>query len=227
MSPAIGYWQRWEQASYRWKPAIELMHAFGRDYPELFAPLEPLFAELRALRGVEVPPVEWLHATWLRLGFLGPDDIMWLHVETYYPAVAPRLRLVATHAMRLGGIELTDDGRVTLRVDDGGVFRDARRQAAIGLTKAHEALNRDPAMTPAGDTFVPTIDIAYLDATASEGAVAQAIDPYRARDLGEVTPRTLMLARLTIVEQAHYALMDVVAEIPMAGAPPPRGGLPS
>ena len=161
-----GYWARWEQRSFGWKAAVEFLHPFGRDYPDAFARLGPLFEALRALPGVEVPPVEWLHATWLHLGFLRAEDIMWSHVETYYVSAAPRLRRLETRPVRLGGIALTDDGRVTLGVEDAGLFRDARKQAAIGAMKAREALRDDPAMTPEGDTFAATIDLAYLDGNA-------------------------------------------------------------
>ena len=60
------------------------------------------------------------------------------------------------------------------------------------------------------------------DGSASEGAAIQAIEPYRAIDLGEVTPTHLMLARLTSRPERHYAFFDVFAEVPMRGAQ--RGG---
>ncbi|MGE3856838.1 MAG: hypothetical protein AB7G21_07760 [Dehalococcoidia bacterium] len=218
-----GYWERWEQQSTGWKAAIQFLHPFGRDHADAFAPLAPLFDALRALRGVEVPPVEWLHTTWLHLGFLRADDIMWSQVETYYVSAAPRLRRIEPRAVRLGGIALSEDGRVTLGVDDGGLFRDARRQAAIGAMKAREALQADPATGPDGDAFVPTIDLAFLDATASEGAVLQAIEAYRDLALPEVTPTHLMLARVAALPEQHYAPLDIVAEVPMLGAAH-RGG---
>ena len=217
VTPTADYWQRWEQTSFGWKAAIEFLHPFGRDHADAFAPLEPLFAALRALPGVEVPPVEWLHATWLHLGFLRADDLMWSQVETYYVGVAPRLRRVQPRTMRLGGIALIEDGRVTLGVDDGGLFREARQQASIGVMKAREALRADAAMTPDGDTFVPTIDIAYLDASASSGAVAQAIEAYRTLAVAEITPTHLMLARVSTQPEQHFDTLDVIAEIPMLG----------
>lgn len=217
MALEAGYWERWEQRSYGWKAAIEFLHPFGRDHAEAFAPLAPLFDDLRAIPGVEVPPVEWLHATWLHLGFLRADDIMWSQVETYYVSAAPRLRRIQPRPVRLGGIALTDDGRVTLGIEDGGLFREARRQAAIGAMKAREALQSDAAMTPDGDTFAATIDLAHLGRTASEGAVAQAIEPYRDLVLPEVTPAHLMLARLAALPEQHYATLDIVAEVPMLG----------
>ena len=217
VSPTADYWERWEQRSFGWKAAIEFLHPFGRDHPDAFAPLDPLFEALRALPGVEVPPVEWLHATWLHLGFLRADDLMWSQVETYYVSAAPRLRRVESRPVRLGGIALTDDGRVTLGVEDGGLFREARRQAAIGVTRAHEALHDDPAMTTDGDTFVSTIDIAYLDARADAGAVTRAIEAYRSVEVAEVTPQYLALARLSIQPEQHFDTLDVIAEIPMLG----------
>ncbi|MDA0302623.1 MAG: hypothetical protein O2822_08860 [Chloroflexi bacterium] len=217
MALEAGYWERWEQRSFGWKAAIEFLHPFGRDHAEAFAPLTPLFDDLRALPGVEVPAVEWLHATWLHLGFLRADDIMWSQVETYYASAAPRLRRIEPRPVRLGGIALNPDGRVTLGIQDGGLFREARRQAAIGAMKAREALQSDPAMTPDGDTFAATIDLAHLDRTASGGAVAQAIEPYRDLVLPEVTPAHLMLARLAALPEQHYATLDIVAQVPMLG----------
>ncbi|MFA7248579.1 MAG: hypothetical protein WC273_03015 [Dehalococcoidia bacterium] len=222
MPPTRGYWERWAEQSLGWKPAIEFLQPFGRDYPERFAPLEPLRLELGALRGVEVPPVSWLYATWLRLGFVGPDDLSSITVETYYPRTAPNLREITERPVHLRGLELTDDSRVVLHVEDGGLYREARAAAAAGLDRARQMLAADPAMTPAGDTFQPVIDIAYLDGTASEGAVIQAIDPYRTIDLGEVTPTHLMLGRITRRPETHYAFFDVFAEVPMRGAQ--RGG---
>jgi hypothetical protein len=218
-----GYWDRWEQRSSGWKAAIEFLHPFGRDHAEAFAPLGPLFDALRVLPGVEVPPVEWLHATWLHLGFLRADDIMWSQVETFYVSAAPRLRRVEPRFVHLGGLALTADGRVTLGIEDGGLFREARRQAALGAMKARAALDVDPAMTPDGDTFAASIDLAYVGPTASTGAVIQAIEPYRDLVLPEVAPTHLMLARLAALPEQHYASLDVVAEIPMLGAQH-RGG---
>jgi hypothetical protein len=218
-----GYWERWEQRSFGWKAAIEFLHPFGRDHAEAFAPLAPLFEALRALPGVEVPPVEWLHVSWLHLGFLRADDIMWSQVETFYVSTAPRLRRIEQRPVRLGSIALTDDGRVTLGVEDGGLFREARRQAALGAMKARAALDADPAVTPDGDTFTATIDLAYLDGTASAAAVAQAVEAYRALTVAEIAPTHLMLARLAALPEQHYTSLDVVAEIPMLGAQH-RGG---
>lgn len=237
MALDAGYWERWEQRSSGWKAAIEFLHPFGRDHAEAFAPLAPLFDALRALPGVEVPPVEWLHATWLHLGFLSADDIMWSQVETYYVSAAPRLRRIEARPVRFAGIALTDDGRVTLGVEDSGLFREARRQAALGATKAREALRSDAAMTPDGDTFVASIDLAYLAESprdlsergpgmpgmSAQHRMAQAIEPYRAVALPEVSPTHLMLARLAALPEQHYASLDVVAEIPMLGAQH-RGG---
>ncbi len=223
-APATGYWERWEQRSFGWKAAIEFLHPFGRDHADAFAPLAPLFDVLRALPGVEVPPLEWLHATWLHLGFLRADDIMWSQVETFYVSAAPRLRRIEPRPVRLGGITLTEDGRLTLGVEDSGLFREARRQAALGAVKAHAALRSDSAMTPDGDTFAATIDLAFLDASASaHERVTQAIEAYRDIVLPDVTPTHLMLARLAALPEQHYASLDVVAEIPMLGAQH-RGG---
>ena len=220
-SSTRGYWERWGEQSLGWKPSIEFLQPFGRDHESTFAPLEPLFVELSALKGVEVPPLSWLHCTWLRLGYVGPADLSSVTVETYYPAAAPGLREVEERPVRLAGIEVVDD-RVVLHVEDRGLFRDARAGAAKFLPRAQEMLQADPAWSAEEDRFQPTIDLAYLDGSASEGAAIQAIEPYRAIDLGEVTPTHLMLARLTSRPERHYAFFDVFAEVPMRGAQ--RGG---
>lgn len=215
--PSTGYWDRWEERSHDWRASIDFMHPFGRDHAEQLAPLTAVLDALRAIPGVDVPPIEWLHATWLHLGFLRAEDIMWSQVETYYVSAAPRLRRVQPRPVRLGGIALTEDGRVTLGVEDAGLFRDARKQASIGTMKAREAILADAAMTPDGDTFAATIDIAFLDAQASAGTVAQAIEPYRALHVAEVTPTHLMLARVAPEPTKHFDSLDIVAEIPMLG----------
>ena len=213
--PTTGYWDAWGKQSYNWKPCIELLYAFGRDHAAMFAPVEPLFTDLGALRGVEVPPLDWMRLTWLRVGFVAPMALSSIEVETFHEAVGQRLRRLEARTVRLGGIELIDN-RVVLRVDDGGLFRDARREAARGLRQADEALAADPEMTSDGDNYMAGIDIAYLDANASEGEVIQAIDPYRAVDLGEVTVAKLMLARMIAQPEAHFAYIDIFAEILMA-----------
>lgn len=217
MAPTIGYWEQWKEQSRNWKTSIELMYPFGRDFPAAFAPLEPLFTELAALRGVEVVPLDWLRLVWLRVGFMGASGISAVEVETFHEAVGTRLRRLEARPVRLGGLAV-EDNRLTLRLEDGGLFRAARAEAAQGLNRADEALRADPAMTPEGDTYVPAIDIAYLDATASEGEVVQAIDPYRTLDLGEVTVARLMLSRMIAHPEAHFAYLDIWAEIYMANA---------
>ncbi len=212
--PAIGHWDAWAERSLNWKPSVEFMYPFGRDHAAAFAPLEPLFAELGALRGVEVLPLDWMRTTWMLLGFVSALDLSWLDVETFHGKAAPRLRRVESRTVRLGGLDLTDDGRVVLRVEDGGLFREARKEAAFGLQRADDVLKAQ--LTPDGDPYEPTIDIAYLDANASEGEVVQAIDPYRSLDLGEVRVQKLMLGRAVMQPQAHYAFLDIFIEIPIA-----------
>ncbi len=216
MSPSIGYWDQWKTVSSNWKPSVEFLYPFGRDYPAAFAPLEPLFAELGALRGVDVVPIDWIRLTWLRVGFLGPTGLSAVEVETFHEASGVQLRKIDGRPVRLGGIELVDN-RVTLKFDDGGIFREARAAAARGLAQADAALRQDPAMTRDGDMYMPVIDLAYLDGTASDGAVVQAIDPYRAVDLGEVNVGKLMLAHVISQPETHYAYLDIWAEIILAG----------
>lgn len=222
-APLADHWARWAERSHDWKVPMEFVQPFGLDYPGSFVALEPLFAELRELPGVDVPPVEWLHATWVRVGFMRAEDILWSQLETFYVNAATRLRRLPQSTVRLGGIAVADDERIYLGIDDGGLYREARRVTALGVPKVREVLHEETLVTAGVDHYIPTIDIAYFTGAGSRARVMQALEPYRDVDLGEVQLTHTKMARMPILPHSHYETPDVVAEIPLLGAAH-RGG---
>lgn len=226
--PLTDYWSAWAERSHGWRTPIEFLQPVGLEAPDAFDALEPLLAELRAMPEVEVFPTSWLHLTWVRLGFLMATDLMWSQVETFYVNASPRLHRVHPFSLRLGGISVADDERITLGVDDGGSYREARRQAKLGVPRVYEVLRDDPGINGDIDSYMPAIDIAAFTGAAVTGRdsrerVREVLEPYRELDLGEVPVTHLKLARLPIQPHDYYAGIDVIAEIPMYGDAYRRG----
>ncbi len=221
--PLPDFWGRWEETSFGWRIPIDFLQPVGMDTPAAFEPLEPLFERLRELDEVEVAPVPWLHVRWVRVGFLMSSDLMWSQTETFYVNAAPRLRRVEPFSITLGGVSVTEQGELYLGVDDGGSFREARRQAKLGVPKVAQVLKDDPAVTPEGDTFVPRIELGYLTGRGSRDRLAAALEPVRDLHVGEIALTHLKMARVPIQPHSHYEDLDVFAEIPMLGAAH-RGG---
>lgn len=218
------YWARWESRSHAWRIPIEFLQPVGLEAPDAFAALEPLRAALERVPGVEVIPTDWLHLTWVRLGFLMATDIMWSQVETFYVNAAPRLRRVEPASLTLGGVSVADGERIYLGVDDAGIYREARRQAKLGVPKVWEVLKDDAKIDADGnDQFVPTIDIAYFTGEGNHQQVVEALEPFRELAVGTVPITHLKLGRVPIQPHHHYDTIDIVAEIPMLGAAH-RGG---
>jgi len=215
--PLPDYWQRWEERSHGWRVPIEFLQPVGMEMPTVFEGLEPLLARLRDMPEVDLVPVDWLHATWVRVGFLMSTDILWSLVESYYVNAAPRLRRIEPYTVRLGGISVADGERIYLGVDDGGNYREARRQAKLGVPKVYDVLKDDPLVSADGDAFVPTIDIAYFTGLGDRQAVIDAIEPFRDLQVGSIPLTHHKLARVPILPYNHYEAIDVVAEIPMLG----------
>jgi hypothetical protein len=221
--PLPDYWAHWDAISFGWRVPVEFIQPLGLESPAAFEALEPLLAKLREMPEVEVAPIPWLHASWVRAGFLMSTDIMWSQVETFYVNAAPRLRRVEPFTVRLEGVSVVDGERIYLGVDDGGSFREARRQAKLGVPKVFEVLKTDPLITPQGDTYMPRVEFGFFTGRGSRERVIEAIEPYRDLVLGEVALTHLKLARLPIQPHSHFEDLDVVAEIPMLGAAH-RGG---
>jgi hypothetical protein len=216
--PLTDYWAAWEERSFGWKIPIEFLQPLGMDAPAVFEPLKPLLAELTELDEVHVPPIEWLHSTWVRVGFLRAVDILWSQVESFYVNASPRLHRIEPFSLRLAGLSVADDERIYVGIDDGGNYREARRQTRLGVPKVYEVMKEDPLITPEGDQFVPQLDIGYFTGRGDRKRVIDVLEKHRDIDLGEL-PLTLMkMARVPIQPHDHYVELDVIAEIPLMGA---------
>jgi hypothetical protein len=166
---------------------------------------------------VEVFPTSWLHITWVRLGFLMSTDLMWSQVETFYVNASPRLHRVEPFSLRLGGISVADNERIYLGVDDGGSYREARRQAKLGVPKVYDVLRGDPDIEGDVDSFMPVIDIGCFTGSSDRRRVIEVLERYRDVEAGEISVTHLKLGRVPIQPHDHYGDIDVVAEIPMYG----------
>jgi hypothetical protein len=215
--PLPDYWARWEERSFGWKVPIDFLQPFGLDAPAAFAPLEPLFEQLREMPEVEVPPLEWLHCMYVRIGFLRAVDVLWSQVESFYANASPRIHRVAPFSARLGGLSVADGERIYLGIDDGGSYREVRRQLKLGVPKIYEKMREDPAVTAEGDRFVPTLDVGYFTGRGDRRRVAEVLEPWRQVELGEVPLTHMKLARVPIQPHNHYVELDVIAEIPLLG----------
>jgi hypothetical protein len=217
--PMQDYWGNWEERSSGWKVPIEFLQPLGLDAPDTFAPLRPLLDALEALDEVEVPPIDWLHLTYVHVGFLRATDILWSQVESFYVNAAPRMRRVEPFTLQLGGVSVADDERIYLGTDDGGSFRELRRQIRNGVPKVYERFRDDPVFTAeGGDAFVPRIDIGFLTGRGDRSRVVEALEPYRELEVGSIEQTKMKMARVPIQPHAHYADLDIVAEIPLLGA---------
>ncbi|MGE3961449.1 MAG: hypothetical protein AB7F65_07185 [Dehalococcoidia bacterium] len=222
--PLTDFWAAWEERSFGWRVPIEFLQPLGLESADTFANLEPVLDVLRGMPEVDIIPTEWLHATWVRVGFLMSTDIMWSQVESFYVNAAPRLRRIEPFTLTLKGLSVAGDERIYLGVEDAGIYREARRLAKLGVPKVWEVLKQDPLIDAGGnDAFVPVVDIAYFTGKGDRARVAAALEPFRDIEVGQVSLTHLKLARLPILPHSHYEMIDVVAEIPMLGAAH-RGG---
>ncbi|MEX2373874.1 MAG: hypothetical protein WD800_08750 [Dehalococcoidia bacterium] len=217
------YWGLWEERSHGWRVPIEFLQPVGLETPAAFESLEPLLETLRGMPEVDVVPLEWLHATWVRIGYLMSTDIMWSQVESFYVNAAPRLRRIEPFSVTIGGLSVAEGERIYLGVDDGGVYREARRLAKLGVPKVWEVLKDDPLLSDGVDRFIPTIDIGYFTGEGDRARVVEALEPHRDIEVGVAPLTHLKLARIPVLPYNHYEAIDVVAEIPMLGAAH-RGG---
>ncbi len=215
--PLPDYWTLWEERSHGWRVPIEFLQPIGLESPSVFEGLEPLLERLREMPEVDVIPTEWLHTTWVRVGFLMSTDVMWSQVESFYVNAAPRLRRIAPFDVTLRGVSVADGERIYLGVEDAGNYREARRLAKLGVPKVFEVLRDDPLITEEGDTFVPTLDIGYFTGKGDRQRVIEALEPFRDLEVGTTPLTHTKLARLPILPYNHYETIDVVAEIPMLG----------
>ncbi len=221
--PLPDYWALWEERSHGWRVPIEFLQPIGLETPSAFEALEPLLERLREMPEVDVIPTEWLHTTWVRVGFLMSTDIMWSQVESFYVNAAPRLRRIEPFEVTLRGVSVGDGERIYLGIEDGGNYREARRLAKLGVPQVWQVLKDDPLITEEGDQFVPTLDIGYFTGKGDRQRVIEALEPFRDLEVGTAPLTHTKLARVPILPYNHYEAIDVVAEIPMLGAAH-RGG---
>ena len=217
------HWALWEERSFNWKVPVEYVQPLGIEAPATFEALQPLYDRLASMEEVEVVPISWLHLTWCRVGFLRAADIMWSQVESFYANSAPRLRRIPPTTLHLGGISVAEGERIYLGVDDGGMYREARRQARLGVPKVYEVMKDDPLVTADGDRFIPQVDLAYFTGKGSRERVVEALDSFRDLVVGDVTPTHLKLARMPILPYSHYEEIDVVAEMQLLGSDHRKG----
>lgn len=216
--PLPDYWALWEERSHGWRVPIEFLQPIGLESPSVFEAMEPVLEVLRDMPEVDVVPTEWLHSTWVRVGFLMSTDIMWSQVESFYVNAAPRLRRIAPFNVTLRGISVADGERIYLGIEDGGNYREARRLAKLGVPQVWQVLKEDPLIDDeGGDRFIPTLDIAYFTGTGDRQRVIEALEPFRDLEVGVAPLTHTKLARVPILPYNHYETIDVVAEIPMLG----------
>jgi hypothetical protein len=212
------YWKWWEDYSAGWRIPIQFLQPLGAEFTTQLAPLGELMEQLGELDEVVVPSLEWVHMTYLHIGFLRPTDVMWSQVESFYVNAAPRIRRVEPFTMQLGGLSISEDGRIYIGMDDGGTYRELRRQIGLGVPFITQKMKDDPLITPEGDAFVPTMDIGFTTGSGSRQRLVEFLEAHRSIDLGDVSPPMMKLARLPIQPYDHYLDIDVVAEIPLLGA---------
>lgn len=217
------FWGLWEGRSFNWKVPIEYIQPLGIESPSTFDTLQPLFDKLASMPEIELAPVSWLHITWCRIGFLRAADIMWSQVESFYASSSPRLRRIPPTTLHLGGISVGEGERIYLGVNDGAMYREARRQARLGVPKVHEVMKDDSLITPDGDLYVPQVDLGYFTGKGTRERVIEALEPFRNVVVGDIALSHLKMARLPIQPHSHYEEIDVVAEMQMLGADHRKG----
>ena len=214
--PGADHWALWAMTSRDWKNAVEFLQPVGLDYPSFLEPLQPLLDVLSGFDEVDMPPIEFIHLTTLRLGFLMSTDILWSHVESLYVNAAPRIHRVEPFSIRFRGISAHEDA-LYIGVEDGHVLREVRRQVKLGVMKAAEAMKSDPDVTPEGDRFMPIVPFVYFTGRGDRRRVIEAVAPYLDTDLGEYPLTHIKMGRVSSDPDIHYPPMDVIAEIGLLG----------
>ncbi len=211
------YWDYWESFSNGWRVPIQFLQPIGLDSPRGFRELEPLLSVLDKSTEVDVPPTDWMHITWVHVGFLMAADIMWSQVETFYVNSSPRLRRVEPFDISLSGISVDSDGCVYVGVSDGGQFREARKQARNGVPKVYEVLRDSSDLATGEDLFMPRVVIGHLNGEGRRDALFENLLPWKETNFGEISLTHLQIGRVPIMPHDHYAPLDIVAQIQMRG----------
>lgn len=222
-APLPDYWGWWEEHSAGWKVPIQFLQPIGSEFTDELGALTELLEAMGELDELEVPPVEWVHMTYVDVGFLRPTDVMWSQVESFYVNAAPRIRRVEPFSLHIAGLSVTEDGQVYLGIDDDGNYRELRRQIGLGVPFVSQKFKDDPLITADGDAFVPKLPIAFTTGRGDRARLTEFLEAHREFDLGTFEPPHMKLARLPIQPHDHYGAIDVVAEIKLLGADHRKG----
>tara|TARA_B110000263_G_scaffold152117_1_gene132072 strand:- start:579 stop:1346 length:768 start_codon:yes stop_codon:yes gene_type:complete len=211
------YWEYWEKFSNSWRVPIQFIQPIGLDSPRYFESLEPLLSKLDSSPEVIVPPTDWLHISWIHIGFLMATDIMWSQVETFYVNASPRLRRIPPFSIKLSGVSIDDKGVVYVGVYDSGSYRDARKQARNGVPKVYEVLRDSNEFVDGRDIFIPKLAIGHLSGEGNRQNLLSLLEDWRTVEFTTIDLTHLQMARIPIMPHDHYASLDVVAQIEMRG----------
>ena len=222
-APLPDYWAWWEEHSAGWKVPIQFLQPIGQEFGDELGALTKLLEAMSELDEVAVPPLAWVHISYVDVGFLRPTDVLWSQVESFYVNAAPRIRRVEPFSLRIAGLSASEDGQIYLGVDDGGSYRELRRQIRLGVPFISQKMQDDPLVTVDGDGFVPRLPIGFTTGNGDRARLVEFLEAHRDIDLGDVSPPTMKLARLPIQPHDHYGPIDVVAEIPLLGADHRKG----
>ena len=212
------YWSKWEESSENWRVPIQFIQPLGVEYPEQLHPIQNLMDELADLEELEVPPLNWIHMTYIHVGFLSPLDVLWSQVESFYVNAAPRIRRVEPFSMEIRNLSISADGRVYINIFDGGAYQELRNQISLGVPFIGKKMN-----DLTNGNFIPTMDIAYTTGKGEKENLISKLENYRTIDAGTVNPNLMKLARVPIQPHDHYLDLDIIAEIPLLGAEHRKG----
>ena len=216
--PPPDYWNWWEEYSSGWKVPIQFLQPIGQEFGSELAELNNLMQSLDSMEQVSAPPIEWIHITYLDVGFLRPTDVLWSQVESFYVNAAPRIRRVEPFSIRIAGLSVSENGEIYLGIDDSGNYRSLRRQIRLGVPFIAQKANQDPTVVSDEDMFVPRLPIGFTTGRGNRQQLLDSLSEHRDINLGEFTPPNIKLARLPIQPHDYYIPIDVVAEIPLLGA---------
>ena len=159
--PLPDYWAWWEEHSAGWKVPIQFLQPIGQEFPDDLGLLVELLEAMSDLDELDVSPLEWVHLTYIDVGFLRPTDVMWSQVESFYVNAAPRIRRVEPFKLRIAGLSASTAGRIYLGLEDDGNYREIRHQVRLGVPFITQKMKDDPLITEDGDNFVPMLPIAF------------------------------------------------------------------
>ena len=212
------YWNKWEEYSENWRIPIQFIQPLGLEFPEQFHPLQNLMDELANFEELEIPPLNWIHMTYIHVGFLSPLDVLWSQVESFYVNAAPRIRRVEPFSIEIRNLSISADGRIYINIFDNGAYQELRNQISLGVPFIGKKMN-----TLANEVFIPTMDIAYTTGKGEREKLISKLENYRSIDLGTVSLKLMKLARVPIQPHDHYLDLDIIAEIPLLGSEHRKG----